>query len=117
MDKRSIGSSYEQIAYKYLEAIGYNIIEKNFKSRSGEIDIIAEKDGYIRFIEVKYRSSLNYGFPEEAVDCKKQRLISRAASYYLYKNRYSENTPFCFDVVTILGNEIVLYENAFEYCG
>lgn len=117
MDKRSIGNSYEQIAYKYLESIGYNIIERNFKSRSGEIDIIAKKDGYIRFIEVKYRSSPKYGFPEEAVDYKKQRLISRAASYYLYKHKYSEDTLVCFDVVAILDNEIILYENAFEYCG
>lgn len=117
MDKRSIGNSYEQIAYKYLESIGYTIIERNFKSRSGEIDIVAKKDGYIRFIEVKYRSSSKYGFPGEAVDYKKQRLISRATSYYLYKHKYSEDTLVCFDVVAILDNEIILYENAFEYCG
>ncbi|OYO76209.1 putative endonuclease [Lachnotalea glycerini] len=116
MNKRSLGDSYECIALLYLQAEGFEIIERNFRCKMGEIDIIAKKDGYLRFIEVKYRSDKRAGNPEEAVNCKKQRLISRSALYYMMKNGYSTDISCCFDVVAILGNEIRLYENAFEYC-
>lgn len=116
MNKRSLGDNYERIAATYLKAEGYDIIEHNFRCKIGEIDIIARKDNYIRFIEVKYRSDKRIGMPEEAVNYKKQRLISKTASYYLMKKGYEVDTPCCFDVVAILDNEIKLYENAFEYC-
>lgn len=115
MNKRSLGDDYEQIAAVYLKSEGYEIIEHNFRCKIGEIDIIARKDGYIRFIEVKYRSDNRAGLPEEAVNYKKQRLICKTASYYMMKNKYSMDTACCFDVVAILDNEIKLYENAFEY--
>lgn len=116
MNKRSIGDTYEQIAAAYLESEGYKIIEHNFRNRQGEIDIIAKKDGYLRFIEIKYRKDKNKGRPEEAVDIRKQHQISKVALYYLMKNKLSMETMCCFDVVCILDNEIKLYENAFEYC-
>ncbi|MFA9378973.1 MAG: YraN family protein [Lachnotalea sp.] len=116
MNKRSLGDDYEQIAIAYLKSEGYKIIEQNFRCKIGEIDIIANKDGYVRFIEVKYRSDKRKGMPEEAVNYKKQKLICKTASYYIMKHQYSMDIPCCFDVVAILDNEIKLYENAFEYC-
>jgi len=116
LNKRGLGEEQEQIAAVYLRAEGYEIIEQNFRCKIGEIDIIARADGYIRFVEVKYRSNKRIGIPEEAVNFKKQRLISKTASYYMMKNRISMDTPCCFDVVAIFDNEIKLYRNAFEYC-
>lgn len=116
MNKRGLGDDYEEIAAVYLKSEGYEMIQHNFQCKLGEIDIIARKDGYIRFIEVKYRSNKRSGFPQEAVNYQKQRKICKAASYYMMKNRYSMDTPCCFDVVAILENEIQLFENAFEYC-
>lgn len=116
MNKRSLGDDYERIAVLYLQSVGYQIIEQNFRCKLGEIDIIAKKDGYLRFVEVKYRSDKYKGLPEEAVNYRKQRQICKVASYYIMKNSYSTDIPCCFDVVGILNNEIKLYENAFEYC-
>ncbi len=116
MNKRVLGEDYEHIASIYLQSEGYEIIEHNFRCKIGEIDIIAKKDGYLRFIEVKYRSDKRIGMPEEAVNYYKQKLICKTASYYIVKQRLSADTPCCFDVVAILENEIKLYENAFEYC-
>lgn len=116
MNKRNVGDEYEKLAAIYLTAEGFQILEHNFRCRIGEIDIIATKDGYLRFIEVKYRSNGRTGSPQEAVNYKKQRQISKVASYYLMKKGYSLDTACCFDVIGIWNHEIMLLENAFEYC-
>lgn len=116
MNKRRLGADYENIAIVYLRSEGYHILERNFRCRLGEIDVIAMKNGYLHFIEVKYRSVKTLGLPEEAVDYKKQRQISKVASYYIMKKEKFLDIPCCFDVIAILDNEIKFYENAFEYC-
>ena len=73
MNKRQIGFEQEHQAELFLEKSGYRIRVKNFYCKAGEIDIIAENDGYLCFIEVKYREGLENGFPEEAVDIRKAR--------------------------------------------
>ncbi len=65
---------------------------------------------------MKYRSSPDYGAPEEAVDVRKMRKISRCASYYCYKRRLGTDRNIRFDVVSIEGDRIRLIKNAFEYC-
>lgn len=116
-NKRRVGERYEELAADYLSKLGYEIIEKNFRCRCGEIDLIAKQDEYLVFVEVKYRSTLAKGYPEEAVNFKKQKIISRVADYYMMKNRMeTNNMTVRFDVVSILGNELTLYQNAFEYC-
>lgn len=112
-NKRSIGTKQEQVAANFLRENGYNIITMNFYCRSGEIDIIAKDQEYLVFIEVKYRSSLQNGYPEEAVHIRKQRSIIRAARFYMLSQGISEDTPCRFDVVVILGEEIKLISNAF----
>lgn len=117
MNKRAVGTAYERQAGNYLEEQGYRILEYNFRCRSGEIDIIARDGEYLVFVEVKYRRSVKSGSPLEAVDYKKQRIISRAASYYCLTHGYGETTPCRFDVAAILGEEISVIKNAFEYVG
>lgn len=113
-NKRTIGANYEKIAGEYLKTLGYDIVEYNFYSRSGEIDIIAKHEEYLVFIEVKYRDSEKKGHPLEAVSVSKQRTISKCAAYYLKKNHMC-NVPVRFDVVGILGDKIQVIQNAFDY--
>ncbi len=113
-NKRSVGSSYEKIAGAYLEKMGYEIVEYNFYSHAGEIDIIARHNGYLVFIEVKYRKNLKKGHPLESVSRQKQKAISECALYYMKKHRQFD-VPVRFDVVGILGEEISLIQNAFEF--
>ena len=113
MNKRRVGEIYERRAEAFLEERGLRILCRNFRNRYGEIDIVAEEGAYLVFVEVKYRSNLKNGYPEEAVTDKKQQKIRHGARYYLYRHDYSEDTPCRFDVVSILGEEIRLVCNAF----
>ena len=78
----SRGKEGEKLAVSYLESQGYKIIEKNFKKRYGEIDIIAQKEDVLIFIEVKTRWSKKYGLPEEAVTSWKLKSVIKTAQYY-----------------------------------
>ena len=113
-NKRTVGFEYEKIAGKYLEEHGYQIIEYNFYSRHGEIDVIAKHEGYLVFIEVKYRRDLKKGCPLEAVSLHKQKVISKCALFYLQKYKKTE-IPVRFDVVGILGETIQVIQNAFDF--
>ena len=112
-NKRQTGAAYELKAEEYLLGNGYKILERNFRNRSGEIDLIAKKDGYICFIEVKYRTTSDFGNPLEAVDFRKQNQIRKVAMYYLMKNKLSEWTPCRFDVIAFEGEHLTHVENAF----
>lgn len=114
MNKREVGSLNEEKAIKYLIAHGYHIIQKNFYCKMGEIDIIANSEGYLCFIEVKYRTSEVNGSPGEAITPTKIRRITRTAQYYMLINNIPEDTPCRFDVIIILHNKITLIENAFD---
>ncbi|MEG2700085.1 MAG: YraN family protein [Hungatella sp.] len=112
-NKRAIGSCYENLAAAFLEEQGYEILERNYRDRRGEIDLIARDGRYLVFIEVKYRKNMKKGYPEEAVTPTKQQHIHRTAEYYLYRHAYEEALPCRFDVVSILGDEIRLIQDAF----
>ena len=113
-NKRTIGSNYEKLAGEYLEKQGYKIVEYNFYSRYGEIDIIAKHQGYLVFVEVKYRENDKSGHPLEAVSVSKQRTISKCAFYYLQKKKLHD-VSVRFDVVAILGEQIQVVQNAFDF--
>lgn len=117
MNKRSIGTLYENLAREFLVKQGYEIVECNFRCKMGEIDIIAWDGRYLSFIEVKYRAKEYYGQAVYAVSPKKQQVISRVAAFYLMKKRLPENTPCKFDVIAIDGKQLQLYKNAFDYLG
>lgn len=114
MNKREVGTRYEQKAAEYLIQNGYVIIDRNFHSRTGEIDLIAKNEGYLCFIEVKYRSSTYHGFPAEAVNARKMMRIIRTAEYYMLVHKLLPTTPCRFDVVVILDHDITIIKNAFE---
>lgn len=100
-----------------MEKQGLFIKERNFRCRSGEIDLIAGDGRYLVFVEVKYRHSGENGWASAAVDRRKQRAVSRAAEFYLVRHGYREDTPCRFDVVAIDGDRMEWIPNAFDYCG
>ncbi|WP_010250362.1 YraN family protein [Acetivibrio cellulolyticus] len=121
-NKRTAGTVGEKIAEEYLKEHNYSIITMNFRyKRLGEIDIIARENNYICFVEVKTRSTLEYGLPSEAVNYKKQENIKKLASIFIGQNRlYDANIRF--DVVevyvkkekdTMTVEKINLIKNAF----
>ncbi len=112
-NRRRTGARYEQQAAEYLEKKGYRILERNFYTRSGEIDIVARDGRYLVFLEVKYRKDIRDGHPLEAVDVRKQERIRQAARFFLLRSGYGEETPCRFDVIGILGGELLHVEDAF----
>ena len=103
-NKRQTGAYYEQAAGRYLEQLGYEILEYNYRCRSGEIDIIAKDGAYVVFCEVKYRADSRKGDPLEAVDARKQNVIFRCAMYYLAEHHLND-VPCRFDVTGIQGQD------------
>lgn len=110
---RKVGSEFEDMAANYLENNGYVILERNYRDRFGEIDIIAEDGRELVFVEVKYRRNLEKGDPAEAVHYIKQQKIRNTAKRYLYRHHLGEDIPCRFDVVAILGQKIRLIKDAF----
>lgn len=113
------GHRGEAIAAKQMEKMGYEILERNFHALKGEIDIIAKKDTYIVFTEVKYRKNEEMGSPAEAVNHWKQQHIIRAAKVYIAQNCLMEQGyDFRFDVAEVLNNDGKTYfrytEDAFQ---
>jgi len=118
MNNKILGNKGEQAAVQYLENHGYLIRERNYRARTGEIDIIASKGDTISFVEVKTRGSVKYGAPAEAVNYLKQQKIIRTAQMYI---RYKGLNDYIyrFDVLEILAPKsgsmsFRLIENAFE---
>ncbi len=120
--KKELGENGEDIAYDFLKSKGYSIINRNYKSKIGEIDIIAldesKNELEIVFVEVKTRVSQTYGFPAEAVDKNKARHIFKVAEFFLMINKI-EDIACRFDVIEILTDRPnVAYvhhiENAFD---
>lgn len=111
------GLQGEEIAEQYLIQNGYEIIEKNYRSQQGEIDLIATQNNFLVFVEVKNYSFCSYGVPLAAVNINKRRHIIHAARTYIYRKGIKDQN--CrFDVITIYRREdgsraIELYQNAF----
>ena len=106
MNKHEIGAQYEEKAARYLEAQGYRIVERNYRCKLGEIDLVARDGTYLVF------GHSGYGL--DSVDARKQRRITRAASWYLYEKHIREGQPCRFDVVSFLGDEAMLLRDAFQ---
>ena len=113
MNKRKIGAAYEKIAADFLISMGYNILDRNFRTSFGEIDIVAEDGPVICFVEVKYRSSLKYGYPSEAIGKTKQRKILAVSRYYIAAGGlYGRSIRY--DAVEIIGGRIRVLKGCFE---
>ncbi|MFQ5480897.1 MAG: YraN family protein [Thermodesulfobacteriota bacterium] len=111
------GKKGEALAERFLKKKGYRILEKNYRTHFGEVDIIARDGKSLVFIEVKARSSDGFGSPLAAVGAKKQSHLTAAAGIYLQLN-HIEDQPVRFDVVGITGEgtraKIELVRNAFD---
>lgn len=110
-----MGADREKQAAEYLERQGMRIVERNFRTGQGEIDLIGYHQGYLVFVEVKYRSGDTKGYAAEAVDLRKQRKICRVADYYRYIHRLGDSIGVRYDVVAIQGEEISWIQNAFPH--
>ena len=115
MNKRAIGESYEKEAGIYLEKQGYQIIQYNYRCKSGEVDIVAQHEQTLVFCEVKYRRDKRLGHPLEAITKRKQQTLIRCALHYLAEKPVGM-LNIRFDVIGILGTEIEWVQGAFE-CG
>ena len=101
MDKQRLGRRGEQEAARLLRGSGYRILARNFRTRLGEIDLVAREGDTLCFVEVRARSDSDFGWPEETVDYWKQRRLIRLAQGYLKAHRLGE-APIRFDVVSVL---------------
>lgn len=119
MSKESLnlGSLAEEKAQGFLKANGYKILRRNYKTKLGEVDIIAKDKDTFCFVEVKCRSSKAFGTGFEALNSRKQNQISKAALVYLKENKLLDRKAR-FDVVSLdnsaAGEKVSLVKNAFE---
>jgi len=117
LTNKIIGQTGERLAASFLKKQGYRIVEKNWVSPVGEIDIIAIEEKCLVFIEVKTRGGAEFGLPIEAVNKTKQRKIINSATYYAQMNNCLD-APIRFDVVSVFRDNrkyrVELTKNAFE---
>ncbi len=108
MDRRVFGRIGENTAADVLRAKGYKILKQNYRCSYGEIDIIAERDGDMSFVEVKTRQNFHYGRPCEAIDKEKMQHIQRAAHCYLEDMKKKGYVPrrYDFQVIEIVVQQI-----------
>lgn len=101
MNRKELGAIGEAAAVRLLQRRGYRIRKRNFRCPLGELDLVAERNGTTVFIEVKTRTTAEYGVPFEAVSPAKQRRLTLLATYYL-KGRRLLDQPCRFDAVSVL---------------
>ncbi|TBR19449.1 YraN family protein [bacterium] len=112
----SLGSEGEALVAEHAARLGWRVLERNWRCRYGELDLVAEDGGTVVFVEVKTRSSRRRGAPEEAVDARKQARLARLAAAYLSERGWLER-PCRFDVAAVEGGEVRLLRAAFSVEG
>ncbi|MGE0770618.1 MAG: YraN family protein [Cyclobacteriaceae bacterium] len=114
-DKIKRGAEGEELATRFLERKGYEIVERNYRYRHSEIDLIAKKNDWLIFVEVKTRTTVAFGFPEEFVDRAQEAKILEGAEQYIFENDWHGNVRY--DIVSVLFSngepEIRHFEDAF----
>jgi putative endonuclease len=95
----NLGKQGEEAACSYLSGLGYEILERNYRTGRDELDIIARHEGMLVVLEVKTRSSNSHGYPEEFVDAAKQKRMVRAAAKYL--EEHFPQASLRFDVISV----------------
>lgn len=99
--RKKLGNDSEALACNFLEKKGYQLVQRNFYSKWGEIDLIMRKGQDLIFVEVRSKSNEHYGRPAETVNPAKQEKIRKTAQLYLYRNRELEQCYCRFDVVAV----------------
>ncbi|MDR2045030.1 MAG: YraN family protein [Clostridium sp.] len=115
MNSRQTGKAGEDLAARYLAERGLRVVERNYRSRQGEIDIIGYHDRYLVFVEVKYRRHDGKGTGEEAVSLPKQQKICRTADSYRLRRRLKDSTPVRYDVLSVGKAAVTWYQDAFPH--
>ena len=117
MSTKDKGFRGELLAEKFLKKQGYKIVDRNFACQFGEIDLIGYRQGVLSFIEVKARSSGEFGQPVEAVTDKKRKKLIKSAEYFNLKHKIPPSVPCRFDIVSIILHDDVpqidFFPNAF----
>ena len=115
--RQKLGIDGETMACEELERLGYAIIQRRYRTRFGEIDVIANERGTVVFIEVKTKTDSNFSDPVESVTKQKQRRLVSMAEQYVAYNRL-DRTPCRFDVVAVDASvtpaKITVYQDAFR---
>jgi putative endonuclease len=106
------GRSGERAAARYLLRQGFDILARRYRGRSGELDVIAFEKDTLVFVEVKTRSSSEFGEPWEFVDWRKQQSLRRTAEEFIADHNLGQYA-YRFDIVSVLGKEVSLCRNAF----
>jgi putative endonuclease len=116
-EHNDLGKLGEELAVDYLEKNGYEILETNWTFQKAEVDIIAKKDAILAVIEVKTRSSLDYGLPQDFVKPKKIQLLVKAINEYVTQNDIDVDVRFDIVAIHKENNEFILehIEDAFHY--
>lgn len=110
--KQSPGAAAEQQACRLLRKHGLKIRARNYRTRRGEIDIIAEEGNTLVFVEVRLRSNSAYGSPEESITAAKQQRILRASQHYLQKQKITDSQPCRFDTICLIDHNDAADSNA-----
>jgi putative endonuclease len=106
------GRRGERIACRFLLHQGFDILARRHRNRSGELDIVAYEGDTLVFVEVKTRSSRQFGEPWEFVDWRKQQILRRTAEQFIADHDLGQFT-YRFDIVSVLGDKAELFRNAF----
>ena len=120
MNKFLLGRKGEDEAVRFLQDNGYRIVARNVRAKFGEIDVVARDGAALCFVEIKARSGLRFGFPEEALTAEKRRRLIRLVQWYLQRSRPPAGVSIRFDVLSILTDSdphaarIRLIKGAFE---
>ncbi|MBP3603560.1 MAG: YraN family protein [Lachnospiraceae bacterium] len=119
MNRVEKGKKYEEAAVGFLKEKGFFVLERNYKCRQGEVDVIGIHDNCLVFVEVKYRKDNSRGVPEEAVGVSKQKKICHTSDYFRISHKKYFSMQVRYDVVAITGDEnhITWHRNAFMYQG
>lgn len=111
--RRRLGAQGEQATCEWYEKQGYTVVERNWRVRAGEIDIVAARSGELVFCEVKTRSSDRFGAPAEAVTLVKQRKLRQLALTYLAQHPAPGHREIRFDVASVTAGTVEVLHNAF----
>lgn len=113
MNTRLNGTTYEDLACKYLEGKGHYIIDRNFSCDIGELDIISLRDGVYHFIEVKHRDDFQFGSSNEAVTMEKLKKVYRVAAVFLRSKNFPMDLPCTVDVILVQDEEVEYVQNCY----
>mgnify|MGYP001606524616 CR=1 FL=1 len=103
--RKAVGKWGEEKAVEYLRNKGYKIIARHWTHRIGELDIVAARSGRIIFVEVRTKTSLRYGTPEESIGWYKQNRLRRTANVYMLKNKLLD-VPYQIDSLAIMYDKV-----------